>query len=128
MKELSIKDLELVHGGMGVVPRVGPTVVKIISKPPPAAATGAAVGAGTHMTGNYLKGQPNTGEGILGAMAGGAVGGHFSGKAWGGFAGEVTGSATEGVLTGQSPLQKQFHKTPDQSGNDYGQDGTGYGN
>ncbi|MRN38121.1 hypothetical protein CRG49_005280 [Neisseria sp. N95_16] len=127
MKEISLKDLELIYGGMAIIREVGKQAIKISSKP---ATQGAAIGGVTHIGENYIKQQLNTAPGIIGAMAGGAVGAGLAKSPLGGLIGDWTGAAVEQTLAGKSPLRKEFHNqsTNDKSGNDYGdRSGNSYG-
>lgn len=126
MRELTVKEMEIVSGGVwGLVIRGVAAGGRALMTP---AGSNAAAGAGGYVTYSYLSGSKPT---VAGAVAAGTMGGAVGalGKTTVGFTFGVPAAtgALEGGLNGKSPL---LNKSQDQSGNDYdnaNEDGNAYG-
>lgn len=116
MKELTIKEMEIISGGVvQLIPVIARGIMQLASS---SVGRNAIAGAGGYVAYSHLSGNKPT---VSGALASGTVGGTLGllGKTTVGLtigAPAATG-ALEGGFNGKSPL---FNKSQDKSGNDYG--------
>ncbi|UOO83120.1 hypothetical protein LVJ83_06580 [Uruburuella testudinis] len=125
MKEITIRELEMVVGGMGAIPHIIRAGSVVLKSP---AGKGAVVGGGVHVAENQLSGTETNISGFTGAVVGGAAGGKTHGLPGSVIGSSLLGSSLEGALNGKGPLAPEFFKNQgkDPAGNNYCDDGTDY--